>query len=110
MFDALLTQPDYMLCLLYREGLPLLIALQALVLGYAEMKVKSVIRHFEENDVQPSFWLQKIILSGFAYVFQFADCVLMWDYIIIRGVVKGFMELITAMLLIHESELLGLDI
>jgi hypothetical protein len=39
-----------------------------------------------------------MLLSGFVYLFSVRDCVLFWDYILIKGTVKGFTGLILAMM------------
>lgn len=65
------------------------------------MKLPKVYDHFINNNISPSIWISKILLSGFVYLFDFLDCVLFWDYVLIKGTVLGYTELILAMVTIH---------
>lgn len=65
--------------------------------------------HFINCNISPSIWISKILLSGFVYLFDLLDCVLLWDYIFIKGTVMGYTDLILAMVTIHQDALLTKD-
>lgn len=71
-----------------------------------KQKMPKIYLHFEKTETPSSFWLSKILLSGFVYLFGVRDCVLFWDYIFIRGTVLGYTELILGMLSLFQEEIL----
>jgi hypothetical protein len=50
----------------------------------------------EKNHIDDSLWLTKMIMTAFIYNFKIEDCLRIWDYILVRGALKAFPELILA--------------
>lgn len=102
-FDAMLKSPKYLLNHMFSEELELLRVLEHLTNCMMKHKLSTLHKHLQDTETPDSFWLSKILLSAFVYVFHYRDCVLFWDYIIIKGTVKGYLELIIGMMDYYEE-------
>lgn len=91
---SLLVDPRYLLYFFYCDGLPLFSFLQYMALKLIEQYFPLLTKHLADTETPESFWLTKILLSVFLYVFKIQDCIRLWDYFLARGTVKGYLELI----------------
>ncbi|CAD8181441.1 unnamed protein product [Paramecium octaurelia] len=108
-FGELLDSSFYMFNLLFKEDLPLLFIIEEIIMKLMQKQLPKVYNHFMACNISPSIWVSKILLSGFVYLFDLLDCVLLWDYIFIKGTVLGYTDLILAMVTIFQDELLTKD-
>lgn len=109
MLCVLFNSPFYLLNLLFKNDLPLLFILEEIILVFIKKRFPKLFNHFIQTDTPNSFWLSKILLSGFVYLFEVRESVLLWDYILIRGTIKGFTELILAMMTVYHDKLIAMD-
>lgn len=61
------------------------------------------------KDVSDSFWISKMILSLFIYVFKVDDCIRCWDYLMVRGMIRGIPELILGFIDVTYDQLRNFD-
>ena len=100
---SLICDPRYLLFYFYCEGLPLYQLLQFMVGKLIDKHFPKLSQHLINTETPESFWLTKILLSVFLYVFKMEDCMRLWDYFLARGSVKGYLELIMGLLDLIEE-------
>lgn len=57
--------------------------------------------------VSDSLWISKMILSLFIYIFKIDDCIRCWDYLMVRGMIRGIPELILGFIDVTYNQLIN---
>ncbi|CAD8213348.1 unnamed protein product [Paramecium octaurelia] len=91
-FMQMLINDQHLLCFAFSDDMPLHFFLTNLV----HHQIRSKFPYLNLGDISDSFWLSKMILSLFTYVFKMEDCIRCWDYLMVRGMIRGIPELILA--------------
>ncbi|CAD8173503.1 unnamed protein product [Paramecium pentaurelia] len=91
-FMQMLINEQHLLCFAFSDDMPLHFFLTNLI----HYQIKKKFPKLNLSDISDSFWLSKMILSLFTYVFKMEDCIRCWDYLMVRGMIRGIPELILA--------------
>ncbi|CAK66121.1 unnamed protein product (macronuclear) [Paramecium tetraurelia] len=91
-FMQMLINEQHLLCFAFSDDMPLHFFLTNLV----HHQIRKKFPKLNLSDISDSFWLSKMILSLFTYIFKMEDCIRCWDYLMVRGMIRGIPELILA--------------
>lgn len=108
-FINLLLNSKYLLYGLYSDGLPLCMLYEDIIMQILKVKNNQVFQHIISLNVPNSFWLTKLLMSLFLYVYRLQNCLRIWDYFLARGII-GLLELILGLIHLLCDEILESDI
>ncbi|CAD8203592.1 unnamed protein product [Paramecium pentaurelia] len=91
-FMQMLINEQHLLCFAFSDDMPL----HSFLTNLIHQQIKKKFPKLNLQNICDSFWLSKMILSLFTYVFKMEDCIRCWDYLMVRGMIRGIPELILA--------------
>ncbi|CAD8213508.1 unnamed protein product [Paramecium octaurelia] len=89
-FMQMLTNEKHLLCFNFCHDMPMHFFFTKLIHHLIRKKFPKL----NLKNVNDSLWISKMILSLFIYVFKLDDCIRCWDYLMVRGMIRGIPELI----------------
>lgn len=105
-FSSLLINPKYLFYFIYCQDFKLLIMLSFYVKTLLIEMNPKLHHHFQEKEVDESFWLNKMLLSMFLSLFSIKESLRFWDYFIANGFI-GLVELVLSILDMLTDKLLS---
>jgi len=107
-FMQLLLSENHLLFFNYADKMPLHSFLVKLT--RQEIKYKFPAFHKRLTNISDAFWISKMILSLFLYVFKMDDCTRIWDYLMSRGTIRGIPEIIIGFIEVTLNELMKFNV
>ncbi|CAD8125825.1 unnamed protein product [Paramecium sonneborni] len=89
-FMQMLTNEKHLLCFNFCNEMPL----HYFFIKLIHYQIGKKFPKLNIRKVNDSLWISKMILSLFIYVFKLDDCIRCWDYLMVRGMIRGIPELI----------------